>query len=84
MYRPLVLVCVVLAGCATYQPRPIAPAQLSQRFEERSLNSETLHAWLERQPGHDAGRWPLPRWNREMLTLAAYYYSPALDIARAQ
>ncbi|MGF6301156.1 cobalt-zinc-cadmium efflux system outer membrane protein [Paraburkholderia sp. WC7.3d] len=83
MRRPLLLACVVLAGCATYHPEPIEPTQLTQDFEERSLTSDGLHAWLAHELGHDIG-WPMPRWNREMLTLAAYYYSPVLDIARAQ
>ena len=88
MRRPLLLAClmltVVLTGCATYRPQPIAPMQLAQRFEERTLASAELRAYLARQLGHDIVPWPLPRWNREMLTLAAWYYSPALDIARAQ
>ena len=84
MRRPLLLACVVLAGCATYQPKPITPTQLAQSFEERSLNSDALWTYLAQQLGHDVEPWPLPHWNREMLTLAAYYYSPALDIARAQ
>ncbi|SAL06727.1 divalent cation resistant determinant protein C [Caballeronia arationis] len=83
MRRPLLLVCVMLTGCATYHPQLIAPTQLAQHFEDRSLASADLHAYLARQSGHDIDPWLLPRWNREMLTLAAYY-SPALDIARAQ
>jgi outer membrane protein TolC len=82
--RPVILACAVLAGCTTYQPKPITPTQLAQSFEVRSLTSDALQTWLAQQLGHDVEPWPLPRWNREMLTLAAYYYSPALDVARAQ
>src|SRR5690348_12903219 len=71
-------------GCTTYHPQPIAPAQLARQFEERSLASEELHAYVARETGHDVTLWPPARWNREMLTLAAFYYSPALDLARAQ
>lgn len=84
MRRALPVVCALLAGCATYHPRPIAPAQLAQQFEQRTLDSDDLRAYLARELGHDIVLWPLPRWNREMLTLAAWYYSPALDIVRAQ
>jgi outer membrane protein TolC len=84
MRRLWLLACALLAGCATYHPQPIAPMQLAQRFEERTLASADLRAYLGRLVGHDIDPWPLPRWNREMLTLAADYYSPALDIARAQ
>jgi outer membrane protein, heavy metal efflux system len=84
MCRPLILACIVVTGCATYQPKPITPSQLAQNFEVRSLASEALRGYVAKELGHDVEPWPPPRWNREMLTLAAYYYSPALDIARAQ
>ncbi|WP_175691470.1 TolC family protein [Burkholderia anthina] len=73
-----------VAGCTTYHPQPIVPAQLAQQFEQRSLASEELHAWIARETGHDLTPWPPAVWSREMLTLAAFYYSPALDLARAQ
>src|SRR5260370_35745577 len=84
MRRAFLIVCALLDGCATYHAQPIAPAQLARQFEERSLASADLRAYLARELGHDVEPWPLVHWNREMLTLAAWYYSPALDIARAQ
>ncbi|TAL88363.1 MAG: TolC family protein [Candidimonas sp.] len=84
MLRPLMLACVVLTGCASYQPKPITSTQLAKNFEQRTLTNDALRAYLVRQVGHPIKPWPLPRWNRKMLTLAAYYYSPALDVARAQ
>jgi outer membrane protein TolC len=84
MRRVLVVAAVVLAGCATYQPKPLAPAQLAQGFEERSLVSDDVRTYIAQQLGHEVEPWPPPRWNREMLTLAAYYYSPTLAVARAQ
>ncbi|HKT67733.1 TolC family protein [Burkholderia sp. 22313] len=84
MRGALLVVGALLGGCATYHPQPIAPLQLARQFENRTLASDELHAYLARELGHDVAPWPLPRWNRETLTLAAWYYSPALDIARAQ
>jgi outer membrane protein TolC len=84
MRRPLLIVFALLAGCTTYHAQPIAPTQFARQFEQRSLASEDLHAYLAREMSHDIAPWPPARWNREMLTLAAFYYSPALDIARAQ
>ncbi|MDP1051897.1 hypothetical protein, partial [Klebsiella quasipneumoniae] len=55
-----------------------------RQFEERTLASEALQAYVARETGHDVTPWPPAVWNREMLTLAAFYYSPALDLARAQ
>lgn len=84
MRRALWIAIVGLAGCTAYHPQPIAPAQLALQFEQRSLASEALHAFVVRQTGRDVAPWPPARWNREMLTLAAFYYSPALNVARAQ
>jgi outer membrane protein, heavy metal efflux system len=84
MRRALWIAFAWLAGCTTYHAQPIAPTGLARLFEQRSLASEDLHAYLARALGHDVARWPPARWNGEMLTLAAWYYSPALDIARAQ
>ncbi|WP_028215394.1 TolC family protein [Paraburkholderia mimosarum] len=87
MRRALLFVFIALAGlagCATYHPQPIAPDQLARQFEQRSLGSEELHAWIAREADRDVSPWPPAAWNRELLTLAAYYYSPALDLARAQ
>jgi cobalt-zinc-cadmium efflux system outer membrane protein len=84
MHRPWILAGAILAGCTAYQPKPIDPARLAQGFEERSLTSDALRRYLAQQVGHPIEPWPLPNWDREMLTLAAAYYSPALDIARAQ
>lgn len=80
----LVLACGLLAGCATYQARPLSPERLAQRFAQRSLSAPALRIYLARQTGSELPAWPLPRWNRDMLTLAADYYSPVLAVARAQ
>jgi cobalt-zinc-cadmium efflux system outer membrane protein len=79
-----IFACVILSGCATYQPAPIDPARLAQRFDERTLSDGALHRYLERQLGHAVQPWPPTRWSREMLTFVADYYSPALALARAQ
>ncbi|KFX64541.1 TolC family protein [Paraburkholderia fungorum] len=84
MRRPLLLAGILLTGCATYHPQPITLTHLARHFEDRSLASDDLRTYLTRQLGHEIDPWPLPRWNREMLTLTAWYYSPALDVVRAQ
>ena len=84
MRRAILIAFVGLAGCTTYHAQPIAPAQLARHFEQRSLTSKAVHAFVVSETGHNAAPWPPARWNREMLTLAAFHYSPALDVARAQ
>lgn len=83
MRRLLPLLFAVLAGCTTYHPQPIAPADVARRFEQRSLASDGLHRYVARTLGHDVSPWPPATWNRALLTLAAWYYNPTLRLAVA-
>lgn len=76
--------CVVLSGCVAYQPNPLDAARLATRVERRSLSDPALRTYIERESGHPVATWPVARWDRQMLTLAAGFYSPALAVARAQ
>lgn len=80
---PLIALCL-LAGCTTYHAQPLVPADLVHKFERRSLADAGLHAFVVSSIGHDVTPWPPSQWNRELLTLAAWYYSPTLAVARAQ
>ncbi len=69
-------------GCATFQPQPVLPEKTAAAFDARSLNGDNLRAFLE--TNHVAGDWPRDSWDLNALTLAAFYYQPALAEARAQ
>lgn len=84
MRRLLILVCAALAGCATYQPKPLTPERLAQHFDARALSDPELRTFIARETGHNPPAWPLQRWNLETLSLAAEYYNPALVLSRAQ
>ena len=71
-----------VAGCATFQPQPVSPEKTAAAFDARSLNDDNLRAFLE--TNHVAGDWPRDSWDLNALTLAAFYYQPALAEARAQ
>lgn len=75
---------LALLGCAHYQPAPIAPAQSAAALEERSLDAGGLKVFVERNSPQPLPEWPLRQWDFEKLTLAALYYHPSLDVARAQ
>jgi outer membrane protein TolC len=69
----------VLAGCVHYQPAPIRPAETAAALEARSLDAPGLKAFLQ------ANHRPEPAaWDFESLTLAALYWHPSLDVARAE
>jgi outer membrane protein TolC len=82
-FFPVLLVGGLAAGCAHYEPRPIAPAQTAAALEGRTLEDPGLRGFVEKNLHRAAAG--LPRaWDFEMLTLAAFYYHPDLEVARAE
>ncbi|MHB8383102.1 MAG: TolC family protein, partial [Candidatus Binataceae bacterium] len=71
-------------GCATYQPEPLNPADVARQFESRSLTSPGLCAYLDANAAARPSVCPPPDWNLERLTLAGFYFSPAMAVAAAQ
>jgi outer membrane protein TolC len=83
-FGPIIFAALFLAGCATFQPQPISPEKLAAQFGSRSLEDDGLRAFVKTNLGRGFKEWPPKNWNLELLTYAAYYYSPSLDVARAQ
>jgi outer membrane protein TolC len=81
---PFILGIVLLSGCARFQPQPISPAETAARLESRSLTNAVLKTFLEKNLHREFANWPAEEWDFEMLTLAAFYFHPSLDVARAQ
>ncbi|MCJ7611160.1 MAG: TolC family protein [Candidatus Aminicenantes bacterium] len=81
---PSFLVCAVLlaSSCIRYHPQPIQPAKILADYEARRLDSAELKNYLLTKAV--VKDWPPRTWDFGSLTLAAFYYSPDLDIARAQ
>ena len=73
----------LLAGCTRFQPQPLSPADTAASLESRSLDNPGLRSFLEKNLNHELDAWPAKKWDFEMLTLAAFYYHPSLDVARA-
>ncbi|MGE5236882.1 MAG: TolC family protein [Acidobacteriota bacterium] len=70
------------AGCVHYQPRPISASDTATTLAARSFADPGLSAFLAENDE------PVPArgsaWNLRALTLAAFYFQPALDVARAE
>jgi cobalt-zinc-cadmium efflux system outer membrane protein len=75
---------VLLAGCARFQSRPISPAQTAAALDARTLDDPGFRTFLEKNLGRSFDSWPLKSWDFDTLTLAAWYYHPSLDVARAE
>ena len=77
------LASLLFAACTHFHPKPLSPAHTAAQLESRSLTNATLRTFLEQNLHRELSEWPPPTWDFEMLTLAAFYYHPSLEVARA-
>ncbi|MDE3163852.1 MAG: TolC family protein [Acidobacteriota bacterium] len=61
----------------------MSPPALAAALEARSLDDAGLRVWIKDAAGYNPP-WPLKTWDLDSLTLAAYYFNPQMDVARAQ
>jgi outer membrane protein TolC len=74
----------LVAGCASYHPEPISPADNASAIDTRRLDDVRLRKFIALELGRgDATDSPV-RWNLSTLTLAAIYYHPDIEIAHAK
>ena len=68
---------------AALEPAPLAPDAAASAFNARSLADPGLRSFEERSLGRSIETWPPAEWDLETLSLAALYFNPQLDEARA-
>jgi outer membrane protein TolC len=78
----MLLVVSLLGNCLRFHPRPISAPRALAEFEARTLDNPELKSYFLAMGR--AAAWPLPSWDADSLTLAAFFYHPDLDYARAQ
>lgn len=81
---PFLALLWLAAGCATFQPRPLSPAESSTELESRRLDDLGLKQFVEMNLNRQLADWPPASWDLSLLTLAAFYFHPDLDVARAK
>lgn len=76
---------MLCAGCASYKPAPLSAVQNAQAIQARSLDDPRLQTFIAaaRADGAAADGQVRENWNLGTLILAALYFHPNLDIARA-
>lgn len=79
----VVLVCLAAAACQHIPPRPLAPEMTAAALEARTLDAPGLARFIEAALGHAPDPWPPQAWDLRMLTLAALFFQPSLDVVRA-
>lgn len=75
---------LLLVGCTSYTAKPIVASDTMATFEARTLDDIGLKNFIQQNGESRARNWPPASWDLNLLTLAALYYSPDLDVARAQ
>lgn len=78
---PVLLLVALATGCQSYHPEPLVPADRAAAIGARTLDNPRLLKFIALERAN------LPaekRWGLGDLTLAALYYHPDLDIARAR
>ena len=75
-----------LSGCAfqNYRPAPLSPQAMAASLQSRKLSDDGLHTFIDKTAPSSTATWPIPQWDLGHLTLAAFYFNPALDIARTR
>jgi outer membrane protein, heavy metal efflux system len=74
----------LVCGCAHYEAKPISPEQTATTLENLRLDNPGLRKFLEAHSQRDPADWPPRLWDFETLALAALYYHPDLEVARAE
>lgn len=69
----------VAGGCARFHAKPLSPQESAANFERRSLHDAGLCGFLQTNLHRT-----VTQWGFEELALAALYFHPDLEVARAQ
>ena len=83
-YWLLILPVALLPGCARFQPEPVSPAANAVALEARRLSDPGLEKLVHETLGENVGKQFPAVWDGQTLTLAAFYFHPSLEVARAQ
>ena len=83
-FWPIIFIAALLAGCAHFEPQPLAPEKTAAQFDARRLDDAGLQKFLAQNLGLETNGLPVTNWDLNLLTLVAFYFHPSLEVARAQ
>jgi hypothetical protein len=73
----------LLVGCVEVKPAALSALESAVHFRARSLDDEGLRKFAA-QSAAGFSSWPPAQWDARSLDLAALYFNPSLDVARAR
>jgi cobalt-zinc-cadmium efflux system outer membrane protein len=76
-----VVAATVLSACVRYVPKPLDLVTSASNIDARTLTDPALGRVIE--PARQVPSWPPDVWDLSALTVAALYYQPDLELARA-
>jgi outer membrane protein, heavy metal efflux system len=79
------LFAALVCGCAnqqSYEPKALDPKQTAAQFHARNLDEPALRRFMVER-GYPDTTWPPVQWGLSELTLAALYFHPEVNVARA-
>jgi hypothetical protein len=82
LYLLIIVVPLVICGCAHFRSAPLSASQAAASFEARRLDDPGLKKFLETNLLHEISPWPLRKWDPAVLTFVAFYYHPDLEPIR--
>ena len=80
----LYLLVTAISSIAKVPEKTLSPAETALEYEGRSLNDPLFKVYVKKVQEQETIDWSPDSWDLELLTLAAFYYHPDLDVARAQ
>jgi cobalt-zinc-cadmium efflux system outer membrane protein len=79
-------IILALTGCTPtqrFRSAPLFPSETATKLEARTLDDPGLKAFIQKSLGRPMD-WPPKAWNLRLLTLAAFYFNPQIQVARDQ
>ena len=75
----------MVSGCGfqSYLPKPIEPAKIANKLEQRSVSDADFQTFLAAQE-YPKNQLPIALWGENELSLSALFFHPDLNTARAQ
>jgi outer membrane protein, heavy metal efflux system len=80
----IIMTALPFSGCRHFEAKPLNASDNLTRLEQRSLTDSGLRKFVETNLHKTFTEWPPKSWDFQMLTLAALYNSPELEVARAK